>query len=149
MLFRYYPAEQGRSWQSGNLEGYRAAMAEVEAGHYKKIVVPQEFSLSYVYALYATGYDPARYLAQGGSVADATTSFYPGPGPLRFDPFEVRVVNWRTEPRDPDVLFVIEAAANLPQGFKAIKVVPGVTGHDKLQLITAADGQAQSQGQAR
>jgi 4-amino-4-deoxy-L-arabinose transferase-like glycosyltransferase len=144
MLFRYYPAEQGRSWQSGNLEGYRAAMAEVEAGHYKKIVVPQEFSLSYVYALYATGYDPARYLAQGGSVADATTSFYPGPGPLRFDPFEVRVVNWRTEPRDPDVLFVIEAAANLPQGFKAIKVVPGVTGHDKLQLITAADGPAQS-----
>jgi 4-amino-4-deoxy-L-arabinose transferase-like glycosyltransferase len=147
MLFRYYPAEQGRSWQSGNLEGYRAAMAEVEAGHYTRIVIPQEFSLSYVYALYATGYDPARYLSQGGSVADPTTSFYPGPGPLRFDPFEVRVVNWRTEPRDPQVLFVIEAAANLPQGFKAIKVVPGVTGHDKLQLITAADGRSQSPGQ--
>ena len=57
------------------------------------------------------------------------------------------MVNWRTEPRDPDVLFVIEAAANLPQGFKAIKVVPGVTGHDKLQLITAADGRSQSPGQ--
>ena len=40
MLFRYYPAEQGRSWQSGNLEGYRAAMAEVEAGRYKQIVDP-------------------------------------------------------------------------------------------------------------
>jgi 4-amino-4-deoxy-L-arabinose transferase-like glycosyltransferase len=141
MLFRYYPVEHGQSWQSGTLEGYRAAKAEVDAGHFKRIVIPQEFSLSYVYALYATAYDPRLYLAQGGSVADATTSFYPGPGPLRFDPFEVRVVNWRTEPRDPEVLFVIEAAANLPQGFKAIKVVPGVSGHDKLQLIAAVEGQ--------
>ena len=34
--------------------------------------IPQEYSLSYVYALFATAYDPARYLAQGGSVADPT-----------------------------------------------------------------------------
>ena len=61
-------------------------------------------------------------------------------------------MNWRTEPRDPEVLFVIEAAANLPPGFKAIKVVPGVTGHDKLQLITPrrrAHDQAQQRAPAR
>jgi 4-amino-4-deoxy-L-arabinose transferase-like glycosyltransferase len=139
-LFRYYPVEHGRSWQSGTLEGYRAAQAEVDAGRFKRVVIPQEYSLSYVYALFATAYDPARYLAQGGSVADPSTSFFPGPGPLRFDPYEVRVVNWRTEPRDPEVLFVIEAAANLPPGFRAVKVVPGVSGHDKLQLIAAAEG---------
>ena len=45
------------------------------------------------------------------------------------------MVNWRTEPRDPEVLFVIEAAANLPPGYRVVKVVPGVSGHDKLQLI--------------
>ena len=132
--------EHGRSWQSGTLEGYRAAQAEVDAGRFKRVVIPQEYSLSYVYALFATAYDPARYLAQGGSVADPSTSFFPGPGPLRFDPFEVRVVNWRTEPRDPEVLFVIEAAANLPPGFRAVKVVPGVSGHDKLQLIARGGG---------
>ena len=85
-FFRYYPVEYGRSWQSGTLEGYRAAQAEVDSGRFKRVVIPQEYSLSYVYALFATAYDPARYLAQGGSVADPSTSFYPGPGPAPFRP---------------------------------------------------------------
>jgi hypothetical protein len=140
MFFRFYPVEHGRSWQSGLLEGYQAAQAEVDDGRFKRIVIPQESSLTYVYALYATRYDPAAYLAQGGSVFDVNNSFYPGPGPLRFDPFEVRIVNWRTEPRDPETLYVIEAASNLPSGFKAVKVIAGISGHDRVQLITAAEG---------
>ena len=52
-------------------------------------------------------------------------------GPLRFDPYEVRVVNWRTEPRDPEVLFVIEAAANLPR-------VPGGEGRPRCQRARQA-----------
>jgi hypothetical protein len=133
-FFRYYPIEHAQSWQSGMLEGFRAAQAEVDAGRYQRVVIPQEMSLSYIYALYATGYDPRAYLAQGGSVVDPEGPFFPGPGPLRFAPFEVRVVDWSTEPRRPEVLYVLEATYRLPPWLRVVKVIPGLGGQDKLQL---------------
>ncbi len=125
------------------LEGFRAAQAEVDAGRYRRVVIPQEMSPSYIYALYANGYDPHSYLTQGGSVVDPSGPFFPAPGPLQFRPYEVRVVDWRTEPRLPEVLYVLEASNRLPPGLevvKVVKVVKGVGGRDRLQLVAAPGG---------
>src|SRR5688500_11580545 len=67
--YRVYPVEAGRAWNAGMLEGYRAAhaLADEPSDSYRRIVIPEEMGLSYIYALFATEYDPARYLAQGGT----------------------------------------------------------------------------------
>lgn len=134
-LYRYYPVEHATSWQSGMLEGYRAARAEVDAGRFERVVIPQEMSASYIYALFGTAYDPQSYLLQGGSVVDPAGSFFPYPGPLRFRPFEVRVVDWGSEPRRPEALYVLEASNRLPPGLRVVKVIRDAGGQDKLQLV--------------
>jgi hypothetical protein len=137
-FYRYYPVEHDRSWQSGLLEGYRAAQAQVDAGRFERVVIPQQMALSYVYALYATAYDPRAYLAQGGSVVDPSGPFYPGPGPLRFRPFEVRPVDWQQEPRAPGVLYVLEGTARVPPGLQVVEVIKSLSGHERMQLVAFA-----------
>jgi 4-amino-4-deoxy-L-arabinose transferase-like glycosyltransferase len=136
--YRYYPVEHARDWGSGLLQGYREAHALVDGQRYTRIVIPQEMGLSYAYALFATQYDPARYQAQGGSRANPLSPFYPAPGPMRFEPFEVRQVDWRAEPRDPRVLYVLEGPAQPPPGTQVIHVTRGADGQPALQLVRFA-----------
>ncbi|HEX2033056.1 MAG TPA: glycosyltransferase family 39 protein [Chloroflexota bacterium] len=142
MFTRYYPVEHGQSWNSGRLEAYRAAAAEVATGRFERVVIPQEIWGDYVYALYATRYDPRAYLAQGGSVVDPEGPFYPAPGPLQFEPFEVRVVDWSVEPRRPEVLYVLHASTRKPAGLEVVSVIKGVTAQDAMQLLAYPRGSA-------
>ena len=125
MYHRYYPLEQGRSWSSGVLEGFRAAQAEVEAGRFDRVVIAQQSGLNYAHALFATAYDPQAYLAQGGTVVDPSQ-------PLRFRPFEMRPVDWRAEPRAPDVLYVVGGGTSIPPGGRVVSTIKGAGGHDAV-----------------
>ena len=158
--YRYYPYEHGRSWGAGLLEGYReidayigqpipgspvgagsAGSADGTSGagspdrlRFARIVIPQEMGLTYIYALYATGYDPARYLAQGGTRATPDSPFWPQPGPLVFDPYHVRRVDWASEPRDPTVLYVLEGGSRPPAGLEVVYVARDPSGRETLQV---------------
>ena len=137
--YALYPVEHAREWNAGYLEGYREAKALVEGdasgGRYSRVVIPEEMGHSYVYALFGTQYDPARYLEQGGSRVDATYAGYPAPGPMTFAPFEVRSVDWRTERHDPSVLYVTEGGSRPPAGTAVVYVTKALDGRDAIQLV--------------
>jgi 4-amino-4-deoxy-L-arabinose transferase-like glycosyltransferase len=138
-----YPVEHARDWHAGYLEGYQEAKALVESdasgGRYSRIVIPEEMGLSYVYALFGTQYDPARYLEQGGSRIDPTYGAYPAPGPMTFAPFEVRTVDWRTERHDPSVLYVTEGGSPPPVGTEIVHVTKAPDGREVLQLVRLSE----------
>jgi uncharacterized membrane protein len=141
--YRYYGYEHDGAWSSGWLEAFRAAQAQVDSGHYSRVVIPEDLPwprVAYIYALFATAYDPGDYLAQGGTRSSRQWRWYPEPGPLRFTPFELRAVDWGREPRSPDTLYVYPADRRLPDGAEAVLVVKRTSGsgRDALQLIALA-----------
>ena len=130
--YRYYGYEYALSWSSGWLETFRAAQAEVDAGRFDRVVVPTGLpgpGVTYIYALFATAYDPQRYLDQGGSTAGADT------GAFRFRPFEERRVDFTSEPRDPRALYVYPLEWELPPGARTVAVVAGAGGRPVVRLI--------------
>ncbi|HEX2186724.1 MAG TPA: glycosyltransferase family 39 protein, partial [Chloroflexota bacterium] len=117
--YRYYGYEHDDAWSSGWLETFRVAQAEVDAGRFSRVVIPADLPtprVGYIYALFGTAYDPAAYLAQGGTSTSRRWPWYPEPGPLAFRPFEVRVVEWEEEARRPDTLYVHPPGRRLPDG---------------------------------
>ena len=131
----HYPVEYDSSFQSGWLETFAAAQAAVDAGPYRQVVIPADLPLpgaGYAHALFATAYDPHRYLAQGGSNQDARHRV--------FAPFVVREVNWEHEPRDPEVLYVHPPGERLPPGTRVVEEITSVSGRDVFRLIDFSSG---------
>lgn len=129
--YRYYPREHARDWSSGQAEAFRAALAQVESGRYEWIVVARESGFSYATILYSVGYDPAVYLAQGGTptVPDA---------PQRFAPFELRSVDWAKESPLPGVLYVVGSGTGLPSGARVVQRIDDAGGAEALLLVDLA-----------
>ena len=93
--YRYYGQEHDGAWSSGWLETFRAAQNEVDSGRYARVVIPDDLPtprVAYIYALFGTAYSPERYLAQGGTRSSLLWRWYPEPGPMTFEPFELRAV---------------------------------------------------------
>ncbi|MBI3971580.1 MAG: glycosyltransferase family 39 protein [Chloroflexi bacterium] len=107
MAYRHYPAEHDEEWSGGAIAAYHIAQAEVAAGRARRIVLPPKPSDAYAYALFATAYDPAHYLAQGGTGQLHARPISREPSPLRFEPFEVREVQWDKETRDGQTVYVM------------------------------------------
>lgn len=131
----HYPVEYDRGFKSGWLETFAAAQAAVDAGPYRQVVIPADLPLpgaGYSYALFATTYDPHRYLAQGGSNQD--------PGQRVFEPFVVRNVSWENEPGGPEVLYVQAPGQRLPSGARVVAEITSVSGRDVFQLIDFPSG---------
>ena len=132
---RHYPIEYDYRFRSGWLETFAAAQAAVDAGPYRQVVIPAYITVppagAYTYALFATAYDPHRYLAQGGSNQD--------PRQRVFEPFVVREVSWEQEPADPEVLYVY-TGRQLPAGARVVAEVTSVSGRDVFRLIHFPSG---------
>ena len=132
---RHYPVEYDSLFRSGWLETFAAAQAAVDAGPYRQVVIPADLPLpgaGYSYALFATAYDPHRYLAYGGSNQD--------PGQRVFEPFVVRKVSWENKPRDPEVLYVHPPGRRLPPGARVVAEVTSVSERDVFRLIDFPSG---------
>ena len=133
---RYYPVERAGAWQDGSLQTFREAQRLADSGAYRRVVIPSELrGVPYIHALFALRYDPAVYLTQGGSVADRGWPHYPGPGPLQFSPFDVRQVDWASEPRQTDVLYLWHGGQDPPAGGRPVAVIRNAAGSPALQLI--------------
>ena len=137
--YRDYPLEHDRAWSSGWIEAFQLAKREVDQGRARSVVVPPEVREGYVYALFASGYDPRRYLDHGGSAAHLDWALYPQPGPMRFPPWEVRRVEWQTESRSEDTLYVLGSWNQLPPGARVLATTRGAGGRPALQLISLAN----------
>jgi 4-amino-4-deoxy-L-arabinose transferase-like glycosyltransferase len=133
--YRYYPVEHDAAWSSGALEAFRAAQAEVAAGNATQIVVPYEIDTAYVYALFASRYDPHVYLASGGTSQRRPRTNDLPPGPLRFGPWEIRDVQWSQEPPDPRTLYLVCCGRPGPPNGRVLQEIAGPSGRDPYRLI--------------
>ncbi|NDE75291.1 MAG: phospholipid carrier-dependent glycosyltransferase [Proteobacteria bacterium] len=98
---RYYSLEYAPYWLDGTLEAFAYAQSRVDDGTFRHVVIPSHTQAIYLYALWETRYAPSRYLGHGGTgQSDRATV-----APLRFDPFEQRVVSWPDEPGSTDTLY--------------------------------------------
>ncbi len=129
--YRYYPREHARDWSSGQAEAFRAALAQVESGQYRQIVIARESGFSYANVLYSVGYDPAAYLAQGGTPTAPDA-------PQRFAPFELRSVDWAKESPQPGVLYVVGSGTGLPGGARVVQRIDDAGGAEALLLVDLA-----------
>jgi 4-amino-4-deoxy-L-arabinose transferase-like glycosyltransferase len=133
---RYYPVEYASYWLDGVLEAFTRAQARIDAGEFRRVVIPPNNGDVYLHALWATRYSPARYLSAGGTGQRGTL----GRGELRFDPFEMRGVDWPAEPVDPTTLyaFVMMPGRTIPPRARVVDEVRDRGGDVRVVLFTLA-----------
>ena len=137
-VMMYYvdsPVEQAMAWQSGWLQGFATAKQEVDRGRYTRVVIDSDLEVGYIFALVGTQYDPRHYLDQGGTRIAEDWPSYPEPGPLTFEPFEVRAVNWADVPRGDGTLYVVNGSNTLPAGARSVAEIRNIAGQAALRLV--------------
>lgn len=133
---RYYPVEHASAWMDGLLEAFADAQARLDAGEFRRVVIPPHDGATYLYALWATRYDPARFLSFGGTGQRGTL----GRGNLRFDPFEMRGIDWAAEPAESTTLyaFVITPGRTIPARARIVREIRDRGGDVRVALFTLA-----------
>lgn len=100
MYFVHMNVEYSRFWQYGYREAVMYATAN--RSQYKKIVVSTKLEQPHMFFLFFTKYDPATYLAEGGTASGGFAEWR-----NRFDIFEFRPIpNWAEENRDGTTLYI-------------------------------------------
>ena len=99
MYFVQMNPEVSQYWQYG----YKDAVAITEKikSKYQKIVVSTTLEQSYMFFLFYTKYDPAKYLAAGGTKSGSFDEVN-----NHFEKYEFRKIDWIHERRDGTVLYV-------------------------------------------
>lgn len=99
MYFSHTNREYSKYWQFG----YREAVDYVDEvkGKYQKIVVSTNLEQPHMFFLFFLQYDPAKYLAEGGTASGGFAEVR-----NRFDKYEFRPINWENEKRDGTVLYI-------------------------------------------
>jgi hypothetical protein len=131
---RYYAAEYASYWLDGVLEAFAEAQARVGAGEFRRVIIPPNDATVYLHALWSTQYDPARFLSFGGTGQRGTL----GRGSLRFDPFEMRGVDWFAEPADPSTLYayVVTPGRTIPPRARIVREIRDRAGDVRVLLFT-------------
>lgn len=99
LYFRHTNREFSRFWQYGYKEAVE--YAQKNRAKYRKIVVSTKLEQPHMFFLYFTRYDPAKYLAEGGTASGGFAEAH-----NRFDIYEFRPINWDKEPHDHNVLYI-------------------------------------------
>ncbi len=99
MYFGHLNQEYSASWQYG----YREAVeyAKAHKNQYKKIVVSTKLEQPHMFFLYYLKYDPAKYLAEGGTSSGGFAEVR-----NKFDVYEFRPIKWDTEIKDGLTLYI-------------------------------------------
>ncbi len=108
MYFVHQNPENSQYWQYGNKEAVMTA--EKLKSKYDKVVVSTNLEQSYMFFLFYTKYDPALYLAGGGTSSGSFAEVK-----NKFDTYEFRTINWSKEKRDGSILYV-GAPGDMPHG---------------------------------
>lgn len=99
MYFVHMNHEVSSYWQYG----YEQVVSYTEQvkGKYKKVVVSLNLEQPYMFFLFYTKYDPAAYIAGGGTASGGFAEVK-----NRFDNYEFRKIDWPNELKDGSVLYV-------------------------------------------
>ncbi|MFH0749596.1 MAG: glycosyltransferase family 39 protein [Candidatus Gottesmanbacteria bacterium] len=108
MYFVQMNPEFSEYWQQGNKEA--VMLTEKLKSKYDKVVVSTQIEQSYMFFLFYTKYDPALYLAGGGTNSGSFEE-----AKNKFDKYEFRVIKWSQEKRDGSILYV-GAPGDMPRG---------------------------------
>ena len=120
MYFIHMNHEYSRFWQYG----YKEAVEYVQANRskYKKIVVSTKLEQPHMFFLYFLRYDPAKYLAEGGTASGGFEDVR-----NKFDIFEFRDIKWYLpEIKDGSVLYIGRPDEIPDKGLKVIKYLDGI-----------------------
>ena len=109
----HYPQEAASSWQYG----YREAVLESEKlkNHYAAVFVDKSLEQAYIFWLFTTGYDPARFQQEGSR--------------SHFDKYYFET----KPPTLPNELFA-SIAENFPSGFSVIKTIYYPDGSEAVKI---------------
>lgn len=99
MYFGHMNNEVSKAWQYG----YKEAVAYTQnvGARYKKVIVSTKLEQPHMFFLFYLKYDPARYLAEGGTASGGFEEKR-----NRFDKFEFRPIIWDKEVHDGETLYI-------------------------------------------
>ncbi|MBI3576798.1 hypothetical protein HY086_02030 [Candidatus Gottesmanbacteria bacterium] len=97
--FVHMNSQYSESWQYG----YKDAVGYVAkiSNRYKKIIVSTKLEQPHMFFLFYLRYDPALYLAEGGTASGGFAEVR-----NKFGKFEFRPIDWESEAKDGSVLYV-------------------------------------------
>jgi len=99
MYFGHTNREFSRFWQYGYKEAVDEARQNAE--RFQKIVVSTKLEQPHMFFLFYLRYDPASYLAEGGTASGGFAEVR-----NRFDKYEFRPIEWEKEKRDGSILYI-------------------------------------------
>lgn len=118
MYFVHMNQEVSKDWQYG----YKEAVAYVqnEGARYVKVVVSTKLEQPHMFFLYFLKYDPAKYLAEGGTSSGGFAEKR-----NRFDKYEFRPIQWATEVKDGTILYIGHPSEISGSGLMTIRYLDG------------------------
>ncbi len=100
MYYAHLNYEYSKFWQYGYKEAVQ--YAEAHKSKYQKIVVSTSLEQPHMFFLFYTGYDPAKYLADGGTKSGGFAEIR-----NHFDIYDFRPIpKWTTENHDGSTLYI-------------------------------------------
>ncbi len=99
MYFVHMNQEVSESWQYG----YRQVVSytQNESARYEKVIVSTKLEQPHMFFLFYLKYDPAKYLAEGGTASGGFAEKR-----NRFDKYEFRPISWDREIHDGTTLYI-------------------------------------------
>lgn len=124
--FIHLSPERSQDWTYG-----RAEMVRYVAAHekdYNKIIASSKLEWPYIFFLYYTKYDPARYLAQGGTKSGS----WDEEGNV-YDNYEFHRFNYETDSKDG--ILYIGKPDEFPAGVKPLKIIQYLNGEPAIYIV--------------
>lgn len=126
MYFIHMNYEFSKFWQYGYKE--TVEFVAMHRSEYEKIVVSTSLEQPHMFFLFYLKYDPAKYLAEGGTASGGFEEWR-----NKFDIFEFRPIDWKFEKKDGKTLF-IGTPRDLPD--PTIKTIFYLNGQDAIKIRT-------------
>lgn len=124
MYYGHMNREYSKFWQYGYAQAVR--YAEANKSRYEKIVVSTSLEQPHMFFLFYTKYDPAKYLAGGGTSSGGFAEVK-----NRFDIYEFRPISdWTAEKHDGTILY-IGSPREIPV---SSQVIPYLDGTDAMRI---------------
>lgn len=131
-LNQYFVQQNYRNssdWQYG----YKQAISEIKKIEYRyeNIIVTNKPHLdqSYIFFLFYTQYDPAKYQAEGGTISGGFAEPHRG-----FEKFTFRPIDWEKEEKNKRILFV-GRPDDFPKSVKVLRTINFLDGEPAIKLV--------------
>lgn len=127
MYFVHMPLEYSQEWQYGRKEA--VSYVKENYNQYAKIVVSTKLEQPHMFFLFYLKYDPAKYLAEGGTASGGFAEWR-----NKFDKYEFRPIEWSKEIKDGKILYV-GMPQEFPGGINTLKTIYYLDGEEAIKIV--------------